>query len=87
MPYNIAMPDILLRYSGVFAILIAWLFLVVPVVVTKSDFGRETVTTVAGKSPLLRFIITFGLMGGGGYAGRLSFLHIAKICITKMESR
>ena len=58
------MPQVLMRFSGLVAIVIAWVFLIIPVFVVKADFRKETVTSVAGKSKLLRCIITAGLMGG-----------------------
>ena len=59
------MLQVLMRFSGLIAIVIAWVFLIIPVFVVKADFRKETVTSVAGKSKLLRSIITAGLMGGG----------------------
>ncbi len=73
------MPQVFMRFSGLVAIVIAWVFLIVPVLVAKADFRKETVTSVAGKSKLLRCIISAGLMGGGKYASPFYLVFVGQI--------
>lgn len=73
------MSQVLMRFSGLVAIVIAWVFLIIPIFVVKADFRRETVTSVAGRSRLLRCVITAGLMGGGSHAGTFWLIFVRHI--------